>query len=196
MITTNIENIPTENLDNEIAIKVNDIRPEGRHPEDILSRLCNNGFCFQRVQCGCMEAFLLSLRHQDTEIQRKVCVMDSSDLGYKLKWYPAPNWRENQTLWWKGKPIKRYSSDYRQLIEEAFSEMYLWSARFRFVLMQTENKKLTCNSGNNDPSKCLLTDREFCEILTCLRANRRNTNWKHLPRLWPNSYGVEEDYIF
>lgn len=195
MNSSKIEKFPSDNADNEIVIKVKDIHPEGRHPEDILSRLCNNDFCYENVQCGCMEAFLLSLRYQDPEIQRKVCRMDSSDLSHFLKWYPAPDWIEKQILWWKGDPMKRDSREYQRLIFEAFSEMFVWSARFRFVLMQTENKKLIYNSGNHDPSKSLLTDEEFCDILTKLRRDRRSTNWQNIPRLWPNSYGVEEDYI-
>lgn len=182
--------------DNPVVIKSRDIHPEGRHPEDILSRLCNNDFCYDKVQCGCMEAFLQSLRYRDEEIQRKVCVMSASELGYQLEWYPAPDWRHSQTLWWKGKPIKRDSREYRTLIYRAHSEMFRWSYRFRSVLMQTLDKKLVCNSGDDDPRTCLLTDKEYCTILTRLRANRRHTPWQHIPRLWPNSYGVEEDYIF
>lgn len=195
MNTRGNENILSEKTDKEIIIKEKDINPEGRHPEDILSRLCNNDFCYDGIQCGCMEAFLQSLRYQNPEIQRQVCVMSASELGYRLEEYPTIDWRENQTLWWKGKPIKRDSRKYRRLIYEAHADMFRWSYRFRSVLMQTAEKKLTFDSGNHNPWECLLTDKEFCKILTRLRSNRRYTNWEHIPRLWPNSYGVEEDYI-
>lgn len=189
-------NITTWDSDNEVIIKVKDIHPEGRHPEDILSRLCNNDFCYDKVQCGCMEAFLQSLRYPDSEIQKQICVMSASELGYRLESYSSPDWQETQTLWWKGNTIKRDSREYRRLIYDTYSAMFRWSYRFRTVLMQTDDKKLIFNSGSSVPSKSLLTDKEFCKILTRLRANRRHMNWKQMPRLWPNSYGVEEDYIF
>ena len=64
-----------------VVIKVKNINPEGRYPEDILSRLCNDDFCYDGIQCGCMEAFLQSLRYRDTEMQLQVCVMSASELG-------------------------------------------------------------------------------------------------------------------
>ena len=112
------------NQDKVIVIKVTDIHPEGRHPEDILSRLCNNEFCYDGLQCGCMEAFLQSLRYPDQEIQRQVCTLNAYELGYRLEAYPTADWRVNQTLWWKGKPIKRCSLKYRRMIYEAHSEMF------------------------------------------------------------------------
>lgn len=48
-----------------IEIKVSDIDPVGRHPEDILSNLCKNTFCIDEVYCQCMEQFLHSLKYKD-----------------------------------------------------------------------------------------------------------------------------------
>ncbi len=189
------DNKMSETDDNVIVIKAREINPEGRHPEDILSRLCNNDFCFDGVQCGCMESFLQSLRFDNEEVQRKFCVMSAFDLLNRLEWHDDSDWQEIRTLWWKGKPFQRDSHRFRNLVYRAYSEMFRWSDRFRSVLMSTQGKKLVFDSGKSSPLSCILTDKEFIKILTRLRNNRRFSNWEHMPSLWPNSYGVEEDYI-
>lgn len=175
-----------------IEIKTSDIRPQGRHPEDILSNLCCNDFCFDDVQCGCMEGFLQSLKYRDEKRQRAVCLMGGMDARRQS----ISDWQKDQIVWWKGRAIHRQSSKYRQLVRDAFTAMYAWSARFRNVLMSTEGKELRYNSGKQDPYKTILTDQEFCKILTDLRVSKK-MEYKSVryPRLWPNSYGVEEDYI-
>lgn len=178
--------------DKIIDIKVKDINPVGRHPEDILSNLCNNGFCLDGLQCGCMEAFLQSLSYKNEVTQRKVCVSD----GREISRYINLDWQKDQTVWWKGHPYNRHESEYLKLVRCAFEEMYLWSARFRNVLMSTVGIKLICSNGNQDPFKTLLTDDEFCKILTQLRDSKIEDYKRYrYPRMWPNSYGVEEDYI-
>lgn len=175
-----------------VDIKTENITPIGRHPEDILSNLCGNDFCFDDVQCRCMEGFLQSLKYQDEEQQRKVCLMNGTDARQDSN----STWEKSQILWWKGRPIKRQSSEFRRLVRKVYESMYEWSARFRDILMSTEGKELRYNSGQNDSHKSILTDKEFCKILTDLRASNK---WAYrivqYPRMWPNSIGVEEDYI-
>ena len=177
---------------NHIDIKTGDINPVGRHPEDILSNKCHNDFCIDHIQCGSMEWFLQSLKYQDTCLQRKICAWGEADVLETL----SSDWQDSQTVWWKGRAVKVGSKRYRRLIRKAYEAMYLWSARFRDVLMSTEGKELRYDSGCDDPCTTLLTDKEFCKILTDLRrANQRAYQTVLYPRMWPNSYGVEEDYI-
>ena len=154
--------------DKIINIKVKDINPVDRHPEDILSNLCNNGFCLDGVQCGCMEAFLQSLSYKDEVTQCNVC----ESYGHEISRYINLEWQKDQIVWWKGRPYNRHEPEYLKLIRCAFEEMYLWSARFRDALMSTVGIKLVYSSGNPDPFKTLLTDNEFCLILTQLRDSK------------------------
>ena len=57
-------------------------------------------------------------------------------------------------------------------------EMFLWSARFRDVLMSTERKKLLYNSGKTNAYMTILTDNEFCKVLTDLRERNLEDNGK------------------
>ena len=176
-----------------IVIKTTDICAKGSHPEDILSNLCGNDFRFDEVSCGCMEGFLQSLKYQDMEIQRKICGMK----GTEARQHSISEWQESQTVWWKGHAINRQSSEYNQLVRNAYVAMYLWCGRFRDALMSTVGKQLLYDSGRNDSHKTILTDQEFCKILTDLREERKDEYKRVLyPRMWPNWCGVEEDYIF
>lgn len=178
--------------DKIINIKVKDINPVGRHPEDILSNLCNNGFCLDGIQCGCMEAFLQSLSYKDEVTQRNVCESD----GHEISRYINLEWQKDQIVWWKGRPYNRHEPEYLKLVSSAYEEMYLWSARFREVLMSTVGMNLVCSSGNQDPFKTLLTDEEFSKVITQLRDSKlEEYKCCRYPRMWPNSYGIEEDYI-
>lgn len=176
-----------------VIIKSENICTQGRHPEDILSNLCGNDFCFDDVQCGSMEALLQSLKVKDEQLQRKICLCKVRE----LKWYSIPEWDGSLPLWWKGREINRHSAEYTEFLGKAYQDMFLWCARFRNALMSTEGKQLVCNSGKTDKNKDVLTDQEFCDILTSVREENSEDYKKYIyPRMWPNSYGVDEDYEY
>lgn len=174
-------------------IKSADIHTKGRPPEDILSNLCGNDFCFDDVQCGCMESFLRALNYRDMELQRKICFMKACE----SEKYVSSEWQKNQTLWWKVEPIDRHSPEYAALIRGAYKAMFMWCARFRDALMGSVGKRLVYDTGSSDSTKDILTDDEFCEVLTEIReANKAEYGKVIYPRMWPNSYGVDEDYDY
>lgn len=176
-----------------IEIKATNICAIGRHPEDILSNLCGNDFCFDKIQCGCMESFLQSLKVQDQHLQSKICLCKARELAEFL----IPDWNGSQSLLWKGKEIDRHSTEYIELFCDAYKAMYLWCARFRTTLMSTVGKQLYFDSGATNPDITILTDAEFIQLLTHLRDTHIEEYTKNrYPRMWPNSYGVEEDYVF
>lgn len=176
-----------------VIIKSANICTQGRHPEDILSNLCGNDFCFDGIQCGSMEGFLQSLKIHDEKFQRRVCLCKARDLDL----YSIPEWNGSHPLWWKGKKLNRHSSEYMEFLGKAYQDLFLWCGRFRDALMSTEGKQLFYYSGQTDSNKTILTDQEFCSILTAVR-NRNSEDYKKYiyPRRWSNSYGVDEDYEF
>lgn len=177
--------------DNILIIKSDNICAKGRHPEDILSNRCNNDFCFEDVQCSSMESFLQSLKYRDAVLQAKICLVDAN----YLRPYDTSDWQKDQVLWWKGEPVHRQSLKYIRLIYKAYNELYLWCGRFRDALMGSIGKELLYDTGSNDIHQSVLTDNEFIRILSKLRERRkREYKLKIYPRLWPNWYGVNEDY--
>ena len=142
-----------------------DISSKKRGPEAILSNFTENHFVFDGVDCGGMEGFLQSLKHEDMAKQKRVCAL----YGVKAKRKGTWRWMENQTIYWKGQSISRHSDEFQVLVRSAFRAMYEQCAKFREALSDTGNKKLYHTMGKQDPHKTILTEKEFCDILTELR---------------------------
>ena len=114
-----------------------------------------------------MEGFLQSLKLQDTDKQRQVC----SKKGRNAKHASSTAWQTDQVVWWKGIAIDRQSDEFRQLVRHAYQAMFDQSERFRTALMATRGMELYHSRGKSDPYKTILTEQEFCQILTDLRDN-------------------------
>lgn len=144
-----------------------DIRSNGLYPSNVLSNLCSNGFRFDGVVCGSMEGFLQSLKHKEKDKQLQLCSMK----GGNARKHTVTSWQTDQIVWWKGVAIDRQSEEYQKLIRRAYQAMFDQSERFRAALMSTRGITLTHTSGEKDPFRTILTEQEFCQILTELRDN-------------------------
>ena len=144
-----------------------DIWSKSAYPADVLSNLCSNGFRFDGVVCGSMEGFLQSLKQQDINRQRQICSMKGKD----AKKQTSAGWQTDQIVWWNGKTIDRQSGEFTALVHEAYNAMFEQSERFRTALMATRGMILYHTKGEGNPYKTILTEQEFCGILTELRAN-------------------------
>lgn len=143
-----------------------DIRSNGLYPSNVLSNMCNNAFVFDGVECGSMEGFLQSLKYKDKERQRQICSMK----GGEAKKHSTKAWQKDQILWWKGQVIDRQDfAEYLKFVERAYQTMLDQNERFRKALLLTRGMKLTHSSGSGDRKKTILTEDEFCEILTKVR---------------------------
>ena len=157
--------------------KAIDIWSHGPYPAQVLSNLCSNPFTFDGVLCGSMEGFLQSLKQQDRDKQRQTCAKK----GRNAKRTTSTHWQTDQVVWWKGVAIDRQSDEFQQLIRHAYQAMFDQSERFRAALMATRGMRLYHSRGKSDPFKTILTEQEFCHILTDLRDNydRRDKGLGH-----------------
>ena len=144
-----------------------DIRSNGAYPSGVLSSLCSNGFRFEGMICGSMEGFLQSLKQQDRDKQRQICSMK----GGNARKHSVTSWQTDQIVWWKDVAIDRQSEEYQKLLRRAYQAMFDQSERFRAALMQTRGITLTHSSGEENPYKTIITEQEFCQILTEMRDN-------------------------
>ena len=97
---------------------------------------------------------------------------------YAVSLFPLPygtqkkgrnkNWQEKQTLYWRGKPIKRDSDEYQDLLNRAYNAMYE-NTKFKAALEASKGATLTHSMGKNKKSETVLTTQEFCSRLTYLR---------------------------
>ena len=155
--------------------KAVDIWSKTEYPADVLSNLCSNGFRFDGMMCGSMEGFLQSLKQKDKDKQRQICSMK----GKNAKKMTSTGWQTDQTVWWKGNPIDRQSADYYSFVSAAYLAMFEQNERFRTALMSTRGMTLFHSRGEQNPYKTILTEHEFCQILTDLRDNYDKRD-KHL----------------
>lgn len=112
-----------------------------------------------------MEGFLQSLKYKDIEEQRHICRLS----GKEAKWMTTASWQEDQTVWWKGQTIDRQSKMFLRLVRAAYKAMFEQNESFRTALLSTCGKVLYHSQGAQDSHKTILTEKEFCGILTELR---------------------------
>ncbi|MCH5174535.1 MAG: hypothetical protein J1F40_01440 [Prevotellaceae bacterium] len=172
--------------------KAVDIWSKSSYPSDVLSNLCSNSFHFDGVVCGSMEGFLQSLKQKDKDKQRQICSMK----GKNAKKMTSTGWQTDQIVWWKGIAIDRQSEEYLQLVRRAYTAMFEQNERFRTALMTTRGKTLFHSRGERDPYKTILTEQEFCQILTELRDNydKRDKHLERKKRVFIDMDGVLVDF--
>lgn len=158
-----------------------DIRSNGLYPSNVLSNLCSNGFRFDGVVCGSMEGFLQSLKHKEKDKQLQICSMK----GGNARKRSVTSWQTDQIVWWKGQAIDRQSEEYQKLLRRAYQAMFEQSERFRAALMSTRGITLIHSSGEKNPYKTILTEKEFCQILTEMRDDYDKRD-KHLEQVRPS----------
>jgi 5'(3')-deoxyribonucleotidase len=114
-----------------------------------------------------MEGFLQSLKQQEKSKQLQICQMK----GGNARKHSITSWQTDQVVWWKGQAYDRQSDEYQKLIRRAYQAMFDQGERFRAALMQTRGITLIHSSGEENPYKTILTEQEFCTILTEIRDN-------------------------
>ena len=158
--------------------KAVDIWSKSEYPADVLSNLCSNGFRFDGMVCGSMEGFLQLLKQKDKDKQRQICSMK----GKNAKKMTSTGWQTDQIVWWRGNPIDRQSQDFYNFISAAYLSMFEQNERFHTALMSTRDMTLYHSRGEQNPYKTILTESEFCQILTKMRDDYDKRD-KHLGRI-------------
>lgn len=144
-----------------------DIGSGNTYPSNALSNFAPHPFEIDGVQCNSMEGFLQSLKFESKEMQEYVCTL----VGYAAKKKGRnKNWKQSQTLYWKGEAIKRDSKEYQDLLDRAYAELYK-NTKFKAALEASGNSVLTHSMGKSKESETVLTTREFCSRLAKLRNN-------------------------
>ena len=124
-----------------------------------------------RINCHWMtrffraEGFLQSLKFSNPVMQEYVCLLVGKKAKFKGK---KKKWFRDQTLYWRGNPIKRDSKEYQDLLDRAF-EALATNKKFQKTLLDTQNATLTHAMGKKKSSETVLTTQEFCSRLTKIR---------------------------
>ncbi len=135
------------------------------YPSANLSNFNPYRFTFDGVECNSMEGLLQSLKFSNPDMQIEVCKLVGKKAKFKGK---KKKWYTTQTLYWKGKPIKRDSKEYQQLLDDAFNALAK-NSKFQKTLLATGNAVLKHSIGKNKINETVLTVKEFCSRLTNIR---------------------------
>ena len=149
--------------------KAIDIWSKKPYPSNVLSNLYPNPFMFGGIKCGSMEGFLQSLKYADQVKQCEVCAMS----GKEAKNMSVTDWQTEQVVYWKGECINRQSECFKALVKGAYEAMFAQNEKFRTALLSTKGMALFHCKGEKDPFKTILTECEFCSILTEIRDSWR-----------------------
>lgn len=149
--------------------KAIDISSTSKFPAAYLSNFTPYTFTFRGIEFTSMESLLQGLKFEGVETQNSVFQrvgVKAKLRGKKRKWYL------DQTLYWQGTPMKRDSEEYKNIVHEAFYAL-AENIDFQQTLLATGNKRLYHTMGKSDPTRTILTEEEFCGILTEVRTSLR-----------------------
>lgn len=136
--------------------------------ETKLSNFNNYPFTMDGVYCGSMEGWIQSLKTNDVDEQYGVCAL--SGRVAKRASRKLPDWKSDGILYWKGEPYDRLSSEYLELVTRAYHTLCDANVEFQEWLVSTGDATLTHRVGSAVKSETVLTEREFCDILTEMRS--------------------------
>jgi predicted NAD-dependent protein-ADP-ribosyltransferase YbiA (DUF1768 family) len=148
-----------------------DIGSGKEYPACALSNFSPHPFVFRGFQVSSMEGFLQGLKFASPDKQEyvfKLVGRAAKFAGQHKKW-----WRD-QRLYFQGEPINRCSADYDKLLVEVYTEMTKQSDSFRRALLASQNATFRHSIGKSDIHKTVLTEREFCNLLSIMRHKLQN----------------------
>lgn len=113
-----------------------------------------------------MEGLLQSFKFSNPDMQKYVCTLAGLKAKFKGK---KKKWWRTGILYWRGKEIDRFSGEYQDLLDRAYTALAT-NKKFQKALKATGNAVLTHSIGKSDPKKTILTASEFCGRLMRLRS--------------------------
>lgn len=142
-----------------------DIHSKGKWPSYALSNFYPHEFDFEGVRCGSIEGFLQSLKTDDIERQILVCRLSKKE----AKMRSTDTWKKEQNVFWNGHQFNRHGNQFQFLVRRVYRAMLKQNPKFREALKATGSKRLYHSIGNPNSHDTILTEKEFCDILTELR---------------------------
>lgn len=76
-------------------------------------------------------------------------------------------------LYWQGRELDRHGEEYQTLLLRAFRELAK-NERFKKALLNTGSEEIRHSEGKRDPSKTILTENEFCNLLMKIRGEYKH----------------------
>ena len=150
-----------------------DISSGSGYPASALSNFAPHPFELDGVAISSMEGFLQSLKSSNPEMQKHVCTLVGRAAKSKGQ---GKNWQRTGTLYWQGREIDRYSEEYQELLDRAFTTLYTTNNSARKALLATGSSNLLHSKGKRSPRETVLTRSEFCSRLMRIREQLKSNS--------------------
>ena len=144
-----------------------DIGSRNKWPANVLSNFHDNPFYFDGIYCASIEGLLQAFKTKYANEQIRLCGLPGPEAQEAGREYN--DWKDSQYLHWNGKSYERGSVEYWELLLRVFDIENMSSDKIA-GLLATGNRKLVHSIGKNDKTQTILTEDEFCRLLTIARA--------------------------
>ena len=131
-----------------------------------FSNLFPYKFEFKGKQLNSIEAFFQGIKFKDIQMQNMIFEYDSLNSNY-VKVCSGYDWKETGIIYWQGKEIDRFSSEYEDLIDELYISA-IQNPLYR-NLLKTCNREIIHTIGGKEKSETVFTRAEFEKQLNCLK---------------------------
>lgn len=151
-----------------------DIKAGNKYPAGALSNFARHPFELDGIQIESIEGFLQGLKFSNPDMQEHVCTLYGKTAKTKGK---GKRWFEDQTLYWRGQPIKRDSQEYQDLLDRAYIAMFTQNEKAKKALLATGDAVLKHSIGRRKINETVLTQREFCSRLMEIREQLKTEQY-------------------
>jgi len=131
-----------------------------------LSNLFQYEFEFKGKKLSSIESFFQGIKFKDIEMQNLVFSYHSLNSNY-VKVCSNYDWKQTGIVYWQGKEIDRYGSEYDDLVDELYISA-IQNPLYRSLLKNC-NKEIIHTMGAKEKNETVFTRYEFEKQLNCLK---------------------------
>ncbi len=134
----------------------------------VLSNLFHYEFYFRGFKLNSIEGIFQGFKFKDKKMQKYVFNYFGLDSN-NIKAASDYNWRENLTVYFQGKPIKRDSEEFYDFIDEMYISA-IQNPLYRNAIKNAGDKYILHALGEPEKTKTVFARCEFEFELNCLKA--------------------------
>ena len=137
----------------------------------LLSNLFPYKFEFRGKELRSIESFFQGIKFPDINMQNLVFEYGGLDSNH-IKSCSNYNWKDTGIIYWQGKAIDRYSTEYDELIDEVYISA-IQNPLYRSVLKNC-SRDIIHTMGEIEKNETVFTRFEFEKQLNCLKDFLKN----------------------
>lgn len=133
----------------------------------LLSNLFPYTFVFRGKRVSSIESIFQGIKFKDKKNQNMVFKYSGKE-AYHVKLASEQDWRKTGLLFWRGKPIKRFSKEYEDFVDEMYISA-IQNPLYRQAILNCADKHIIHTMGETNNKETVLTRFEFEKQLNTLK---------------------------